>query len=428
MPKPLLHKLEKLYSILKQPNKLNFNETLQWMYAQLPMYQRQGKAALKKDLTNIKLFDDYLGYPSQQFKSLHIGGTNGKGSVSHLLASVLQEAGYKTGLYTSPHLKDFRERIRINGRMIAKNSVINFIKRHQRFLEKHRLSFFEMTVGMAFDYFAENKVDISVVEVGLGGRLDSTNIIRPEVSVITNIGFDHTQMLGETLDKIAFEKSGIIKKHTPVVIGRKQFETHNVFKQAATQQKAKLYYASTENIKDYKTSLQGDYQKENVATVLKTIEILRQKGFQISEQDIYKGLQNVVKNTGLRGRWEILQKQPMVIADTAHNKDGLQVVIKQLLHQQYEKLHIVISVVDDKDLKSILPLFPSQAKYYFTQSSVQRALAANQLQNAAQRFGLYGNVYENVEKAYKTALQNATKNDLVFVGGSTFTVADVLSL
>jgi dihydrofolate synthase/folylpolyglutamate synthase len=396
------------------------------MFAQLPMYQRQGKTAFKKDLSNIIKLDDYLGNPSQKFKSIHVGGTNGKGSVSHLIASVLQEAGYKTGLYTSPHLKDFRERIRINGEMIRKNCVINFIKRNKSFLENNHLSFFEMTVGMAFEYFAKKQVDIAVVEVGLGGRLDSTNILQPELSVITNISWDHTQMLGDTLQKIAFEKAGIIKEKTPVIIGRKQVETDKVFKKVANEKSADIYYSVAENIDEYKTSLIGDYQRENIASVLQSLKILQQKGFHISNDDIKKGLMRVVENTGLRGRWEILQQNPQVILDTAHNEEGLQNVIQQLMRQKYNRLHIVISVVNDKDLTQILPLFPNNAVYYFAKAAIPRGLPAEKLQQKAQSYGLTGRTYPTVRDAYKAALFNARKTDLIFVGGSTFTVAEVL--
>ena len=407
---------------------MNYLDTLQWMFAQLPMYQRQGKKAFKKDLNNIIKLDNHLGKPSQKFKSIHIGGTNGKGSVSHLLASVLQEAGYKTGLYTSPHLKDFRERIRINGKMIRKNCVINFIKRNKIFLEQNQLSFFEMSVGMAFEYFARKKVDIAVVEVGLGGRLDSTNILRPEVSVITNIGLDHTQMLGDNLKKIAFEKAGIIKEKTPVVIGRKQVETKTVFETEAMKKSAKIYYAATDNIDNYKMSLKGDYQRENLATVLQIIAILQQKGYHISEEHIRTGLLQVVQNTGLRGRWEILQENPLVILDTAHNKDGLQYVMQQLKKQQFNSLHIVLGVVNDKDLDGILPLFPENAVYYFSKADIPRGLPAGELKRKAQAYGLKGDVYPSVQKAYQTALSNAEPSDLIFVGGSTFTVAEICKI
>jgi len=405
---------------------LNYQDTIQWMFARLPMYQRQGKTAFKKDLTNILKLDAHLGYPSQKIKSVHVAGTNGKGSVSHLLASVLQEAGYTTGLYTSPHLKDFRERIRINGQPIRKNCVINFIKRNKTFLEQNQLSFFEMTVGMAFEYFAKKQVDIAIIETGLGGRLDSTNIIRPEVSVITNIGLDHTQMLGDTLEKIAREKAGIIKEKTPVVIGPKQKKTQKVFEETAARKKAPVYYSTYENTKLYPSALKGNYQKENIAIVLKIIAILRSKNYRITDKNIQNGLLNVIKNTGLRGRWDILQQNPLVIADTAHNEDGLKIVIQQLSGLDFDKLHIVLSVVNDKNLDKILPLFPKKATYYFSKANIPRGLETGILQQKAQVFNLKGKTYPSVTAAYQTALQKAGKNDLIFIGGSTFTVAEII--
>jgi dihydrofolate synthase/folylpolyglutamate synthase len=395
------------------------------MYAQLPMYQRQGKTAFKKDLNNILKLSKHLGQPEKQFKSIHIGGTNGKGSTSHMLASVLQKAGYKVGLYTSPHLKDFRERIRINGQMIRKNCVINFIKRNQKFLEQNKLSFFEMTVGIAFDYFAKKQVDIAIIEVGLGGRLDSTNIIIPELSIITNISFDHTQMLGDTLEKIAFEKAGIIKTNVPVIIGESVLETKKVFEEKAEKEMAPIYFVDDKPAK-YKSDLQGNYQVKNIKTVLTAINILQEKAYKITDKHIKNGLLSVKINTGLRGRWDILNTQPLSIADTAHNKAGLQYVLQQLQALEYDKLHIVLSVVNDKDLASILPLFPTNAVYYFSKAQIQRGLAAETLQNEAEKFGLRGRSYASVQKAYRQALQNAGKNDVVFIGGSTFTVAEVI--
>ena len=404
---------------------MNFNDTLQWMYAQLPMYQRQGKTAFKKDLNNILKLSEHLGQPEKQFKSIHIGGTNGKGSTSHMLASVLQEAGYKVGLYTSPHLKDFRERIRINGQMIRKNCVINFIKRNQEFLEQNKLSFFEMTVGMAFDYFAKKQVDVAIIEVGLGGKLDSTNIIIPQLSIITNISFDHTQMLGDTLEKIAFEKAGIIKTNVPVIIGESVLETKIVFEEKAEKELAPIYFVNDKPA-TYKSDLQGNYQVKNIKTVLKAINILQKKAYKITDKHIKNGLLSVKINTGLRGRWDILNTQPISIADTAHNKAGLQYVLQQLQALEYDKLHIVLSVVNDKDLANILPLFPTNAVYYFSKAQIQRGLAAETLQNEAEKFGLKGKSYASVQKAYSQALQNAGKNDVVFIGGSTFTVAEVI--
>jgi len=405
---------------------LTYDDTIQWLFSQLPMYQRQGKQAFKKDLNNILKLDKYLGQPSQKFKSIHIAGTNGKGSVSHMLASVLQEAGYKTGLYTSPHLKDFRERIRINGQMIRKNCVINFVKRNRSFFEANHLSFFEMTVGLAFEQFSKNQVDIAIIETGLGGRLDSTNIIHPELSIISNIGKDHTAMLGETLEKIAFEKAGIIKPKTPVVIGKYQKETQGIFKEIAGKNKAELFFSQDFKTKDYKTDLKGNYQAENKQTVLAAIEILKKSGWQIPDKAIENGLKNVVKNTGLRGRWDILNDKPLVIADTAHNKDGLQYVLQQIQETPHNHLHFVLSFVNDKNLDEILPMFPKNAKYYFSKAQIPRALNEKELQKIALKNGLKGQDYPNIKQAYKAALKQAGVDDLIFVGGSTFTVAEVI--
>ncbi len=405
---------------------MNYNDTLQWMYQQLPMYQRQGKTAFKKDLTNIKKLANHLGNPEQKFQSVHVGGTNGKGSTAHMLTSILQEAGYTVGLYTSPHLKDFRERIRINGQMMRKNCVINFIKRNKTFLEENKLSFFEMTVGMAFEYFAKKQVDIAVIEVGLGGRLDSTNIITPILSVITNISLDHTQMLGNTLAQIAFEKAGIIKPNVPVVIGETTPETKKVFEQKALEQNAPINFVNQEHNINYLSDLQGNYQAKNIRTVLASIEILRQNGIDISNNHIKNGLLTIKINTGLRGRWDILQIHPLTIADTAHNKAGVQYVIQQLQNIDYQQLHIVLSVVNDKDLDSILPLFPKNAIYYFSKAQIQRGLDAKLLQQKASAFGLEGKTYASVPLAYQEAQKNADQNDVIFIGGSTFTVAEVI--
>lgn len=409
---------------------MNYKETLDWMFSKLPMYQRQGNTAFKKDLTNTLALAEHLDNPHLQFKSIHVAGTNGKGSTSHMLASILQEAGYKVGLYTSPHLKDFRERIKVNGKPIRKSrgfgSVINFVKRNQDFLERQKLSFFEMTVGLAFEYFAKQKIDIAVVEVGLGGRLDSTNIITPEVSVITNIGYDHTQMLGETLVEIAFEKAGIIKENVPVVIGEKQAEVLDVFIAQANKKNADLTIAEDKVFDTYKTDLQGFYQQKNIKTAVQTINILKKKGFKISDKHIVKGLQNIVKNTSLLGRWQILQEKPKIICDTAHNKEGLTYVLKQLEEEHYENLHIVLGVVNDKNLEIILPMFPKKAQYYFCKPNIPRGLEATILQKEATKFNLNGTIYGTVDKALNTAKAIAKTNDLIFVGGSTFVVAEVV--
>jgi len=405
---------------------MDYNNTLDWMFSQLPMYQRQGNTAFKKDLTNSLALSKHLNFPEKKFKTIHVAGTNGKGSTSHMLASVLQEAGYKVGLYTSPHLKDFRERIRINGEVIRKTDVINFIKKNSEFLSYHKLSFFEMTVGLAFDCFAKQQVDFAIIEVGLGGRLDSTNIITPEVSVITNIGLDHTQFLGETLPEIAFEKAGIIKPNIPVVIGEFQNEVFTIFEKIAKEKDAPLFLASNLNTSNFQTDLKGTYQQHNLKTVVKTIEVLNDEGFAISEENLRKGLLNVKKNTGLLGRWQILNQQPKVICDTGHNKEGLTYVLRQLQNEKFEKLHVVFGVVNDKDLKEILPMFPKSATYYFCKPEIPRGLDALELQQKCIPFGLKGKTYDSVQHAYNKALKTAKKEDLIFVGGSTFVVAEVV--
>ena len=405
---------------------MNYTETLEWMFAQLPMFQRQGKTAFKKDLTNSLAFSKHLNFPEGQFKSIHVAGTNGKGSTSHMIASVLQEAGYKVGLYTSPHLKDFRERIKINGAVISKNEVVDFIAENTLFLKEYKPSFFEMTVGLAFNCFAKHKVDIALIEVGLGGRLDSTNIITPEVSVITNIGLDHTQFLGETLPEIAYEKAGIIKNEIPVVIGEFQEETYPIFETIAKEKKAPLFLASKIVKENYKTDLKGNYQKNNIKTALQTIHILIQQGLIISEENIQEGFNTVVKNTGLLGRWQVLNEQPKVICDTGHNKEGLHYVFKQLQEESFDNLHIVLGVVNDKDLDSILPMFPKSATYYFCKPNIPRGLNEVELQAACLKFGLMGSKYNSVNEAYNEALKLAKNEDLIFVGGSTFVVAEVL--
>lgn len=396
------------------------------MFSKLPMYQRQGKTAFKKDLTNILAFTKYLKYPEKKIKTIHIAGTNGKGSTSHLIASVLQESGLNVGLYTSPHLKDFTERIQINGKPARKNCINNFIKRNKNFLEQQQLSFFEMIVGMAFDYFARKKVDIAIIEVGLGGRLDSTNIITPLASVITNIGFDHTQFLGNTLTEIAIEKAGIIKQNTPIIIGEKQREIVSIFNTTAAKKNAPIYYASKIIKDDYPTDLKGSYQINNVKTALQTIKIIQKQGFTITEEHIKNGFLNVVKNTNLKGRWQQLKTNPKVICDTAHNTEGLKYVLEQLTSEKYTQLHIVLGVVNDKNLDTILPLFPNNAMYYFCKPNIPRGLDAAILKSTASKYMLKGEKYISVNQAYKTALRFANKEDLIFIGGSTFVVAEVV--
>ena len=405
---------------------MTYQDTLNWMFSQLPMYQRQGKTAFKKDLSNTLKLAEHLNNPENKFKSVHVAGTNGKGSTSHILASVLQEAGYKVGLYTSPHLKDFRERIKINEQEVSKHFVIGFIKRNKDFFEANKLSFFEMTVGMAFDYFAKQNVDIAVVEVGLGGRLDSTNIVTPEVSIITNIGLDHTQFLGDTLEAIAFEKGGIIKPNIPVVIGETQKETAPVFKSLAKSCDSEILFADQLVSEVYKSDLIGSYQSKNIKTVVQTVKQLQGKGFKISKKNIKQGLLKVVKNTGLLGRWQILKERPKVVCDTGHNREGLIYVMQQLSNETFESLHIVFGVVNDKDLRYILDLLPKKATYYFCKPNIPRGLDAEELQQTFSSYKLKGRAYKSVNEAYNSALNNARKDDFIYVGGSTFVVAEII--
>ncbi|WP_396636945.1 bifunctional folylpolyglutamate synthase/dihydrofolate synthase [Maribacter sp. R77961] len=403
---------------------MTYRQTLDWMFVQLPVYQQKGKKAYKAKLDGIKAFASHLNNPQKQFKSIHVAGTNGKGSSSHMLASILQEAGYKVGLYTSPHLKDFRERIRINGKPIRKHKVVEFIATHKSFLIGKQLSFFELTVGMAFDYFSEKQVDIAIIEVGLGGRLDSTNIITPEVSLITNIGYDHTDILGNTLPEIAYEKAGIIKKGVPVVVSEHQPEVASVFEDKSKEVKASLVFATEEDYPTYETDLLGTYQTKNIKGVLATLDLL--KGFPISNIHLEEGLLNVSINTGLMGRWQLLSENPKTICDTAHNKDGLALVLNQLKGEKFSKLHIVLGFVKEKDLDSVLSLFPEKAQYYFCKPDIVRGLEASFLQKKALDFKLKGAVYASVKEAYDAAKVNAFASDFIYIGGSTFVVAEVL--
>ena len=398
------------------------------MFERLPMFQRQGASAFKKDLGNITKLCDYLNNPQNTFKSIHVGGTNGKGSTSHMLASVLQEAGYKVGLHTSPHLKDFRERIRVNGEMAEENFVVEFVEAHKAFIEAHQLSFFELTVGMAFEYFKIQQVDVAIIEVGLGGRLDSTNIITPELSVITNIGLDHTAFLGDTLKAIAGEKAGIIKPNIPVVIGERQEETTEVFETAAKKNHAPIVFASDNQFPDLESELKGSYQLKNKATVQQAIRVLNQKtDFEIPEAALISGIKNVIRNTGLLGRWQIIQESnPKIVCDTGHNKEGLTYVMRQLKEEQYKQLHIVLGVVSDKDLNSVLPLFPKDAAYYFSKPDVPRGLSEEDLQQKALHFGLHGKNFKKISQALNAAKKASDAEDLIFVGGSTFVVAEII--
>ena len=409
---------------------MTYPEVLTYLYNSLPVYQRIGAAAYKANLDNTLALAQCCHYPEKKFKSIHIAGTNGKGSTSSFLASIFTEAGYKTGLYTSPHLIDFRERIRINGVMISEEAVMDFVLNHKSDFERISPSFFEMTVALAFDYFAREKVDIAIVEVGMGGRLDSTNIITPEISVITNISKDHTAFLGNTLEAIAGEKAGIIKPHIPVIIGETQPETAPVFKTQAGLKNAPIIFADQNtDVYDFEIPLKGIYQQKNIKTVYAAVrQINLQNRFNLSEDAVKRGIQNVVKNTGLQGRWQIIKSKPLVVCDTGHNAAGIEQVTAQIEQTPHQNLHIILSVVNDKDLSSILPLFPKNAQYYFTQSSVPRALPVQELATAAHAFGLNGISYPDVSSAYFAAEQNATEEDMIFIGGSTFTVADFLGI
>ena len=406
---------------------MNYQETTNWLFNQLPMYQMQGASAYKKDLTNTLLLAEHLNHPEKKLKCIHVAGTNGKGSTSHLLASVFQEAGYKVGLYTSPHLKDFRERIKINNEEISEEFVCKFVANNKSFFEANDLSFFEMTVGLALEYFVKEKTDINIIEVGMGGRLDSTNIITPLVSVITNIGLDHTQFLGNTLESIAYEKAGIIKKNIPVVIGEYTSETKKEFLDKVKETNSELYFASDLIHETYDSDLLGDYQISNKKTVQQTIEVIQnQKDFKISDENIKSGFSNVIKNTRLLGRWQQLNEKPKVICDTAHNSHGLKIVIHQILNEKFDDLHIVLGVVNDKDLDEILTLFPKKAKYYFCKPNIPRGLNTEILAEKANKYNLKGKVYNSVSNAYADAIKNSNKNDFIYIGGSTFVVAEVL--
>ena len=426
---------------------MNYQETLDFLFNSLPMYQHQGKAAYKSNLNNSIAFDKYLKFPHKSYKTIHIAGTNGKGSSSHMLASILQEEGYKVGLYTSPHLKDFRERIKINGEMIRQEFVIDFIENIREFIHQYQPSFFEMTVFMAFEYFKHEEIDIAIIETGMGGRLDSTNLISPLVSVITNISLDHTQFLGDTIEKIAIEKAGIIKNATPVVIGESNIEYDSVFRDISKQKETECVFANqvynipyalnslsqTQNFTIYKNNesflegvsldLLGHYQRKNVLTVIAAINSLP---FRVSKQSILMGLKNVVHNTHLLGRWQTLGNDPLVICDTGHNEAGVRLVLEQIKQTAYKELHIVWGMVNDKSIDKIMSILPVEAHYYFTKASIPRALNQHELQKKANKFGLKGDAFPSVEDAFRLAKNTAGENDMVFVGGSTFVVAEVV--
>jgi dihydrofolate synthase / folylpolyglutamate synthase len=427
---------------------MDYSQTIEYLFTRLPIFSRIGAAAYKSDLTNIRILSNQSDNPEKKFRSIHVAGTNGKGSTSHMLAAILQKAGYKTGLYTSPHLHDFRERIRINGHMIPEKNVIEFTEGIQNSIEQINPSFFEITVAMAFDWFAREQVDIAVIEVGLGGRLDSTNIIVPEVSVITNISYDHMDLLGDTLQKIAFEKAGIIKPGIPVVVGEEQTEIKNVFRQVAEENGSPLYFASQKRFpgewradgnllfvqitevhnntkKNYLLDLPGLYQLKNIVTVAEVISVLNQKGYNIPETAVQQGLKQVKTLTGLRGRWDILRENPMVVTDVGHNEEGMKAIVNQLENTSHEELHIIIGLVKDKAVDHILGLLPRMATYYFTRAQIPRALPEEELASHAVTAGLTGRSYPNVKLALQAALLNANQKDLILVCGSVFLAAEV---
>ena len=395
------------------------------MFNKLPMYQNIGDSAYKKDLSNIILICEHLNNPHNNFKSIHIGGTNGKGSCSHMLSSILQEANYKVGLYTSPHLVDFRERIKINGDMISKDSVLKFMHENFDFFESNNLSFFEMTVGLAFDYFSKNKVDIAIIEVGMGGRLDSTNIINPILSIITNISLDHTRFLGSNISDIAKEKAGIIKDNIPVVIGQTQQEISPIFTDIAKSKKSEIIFADHFIYDTYNCDLKGDYQKKNIKTVLKSTEILKNLDYKINDSHIKTGLNNVSNNTGLQGRWQVIQRKPMIICDTAHNEAALGEVISQLTKMEYSDLHFIIGFSNDKNLKKISKIFPEDSKYYFVQSKVGRARDAKEVRDIFKLNNRCGDYYKSIKNTIKHVKGVSKENDIIFIGGSTFVVSEI---
>ena len=426
---------------------MNYQETIDYLFNVTPLFQNIGKDAYKEGLDNTIILDNHFNNPHKKFRTIHIAGTNGKGSCSHTIAAILQSAGYKTGLYTSPHLIDFSERIKVNGEPIEKEFVIDFVKQNKDFFEPLHPSFFELTTAMAFLYFAEKKVDVAVIEVGLGGRLDCTNIITPDLSIITNISFDHTQFLGNTLKDIAKEKAGIIKGKRPVIIGEYTPETKTVFEDKAKSTNSDIIFAEdnklingykqTENglllyksdkIKDLYGELNGLYQVKNTNTILNAVYKLIGLGYNIDETNIKNGFRNVCHLTGLMGRWQKLEENPTIICDTGHNIGGMKYIVEQLSRMKYDKLHIIIGMVNDKDISGVISLLPKNAKYYFTQASVKRALPAEQVKEIANNHGLKGEAYSSVEKALTIAKNNAKENDLIFIGGSTFIVADLIVL
>lgn len=406
--------------------KLKYNSIIEWMFERLPMYQNSGNFNYKVDLDNIKNLSNHLGNPHHHFKTIHIAGTNGKGSTSHILSSILQESGYKVGLYTSPHLKDFRERVKINGSNIPEADIVEFVSSNKQYFEDNNLSFFEMTVGLAFDYFKNQKVDIAIIEVGMGGRLDSTNIISPELSIITNIGLDHTKFLGTTLKDIAFEKAGIIKKDTPVIIGETQLEISEVFKDKASEMGSKILYADQQKKIKFLSDLEGSYQDKNIQTVLCAIRELQKSNWNIAEDAIKLGLSKVQLNTGFIGRWSVLGQSPLTICDTAHNKEGLSIVLEDIKSLNIPIMHFVIGFVNDKDIDLLINLFPEKAHYYFCSPSILRGLDANELKNKFRRKNRHGTVFSSVKDAFDQCKSIAKKDDFIYIGGSTFVVAEII--
>jgi dihydrofolate synthase/folylpolyglutamate synthase len=427
---------------------MNYQQTIDFLFTRLPMFSRIGAAAYKKDLHNTIELCNALNNPQTKFKSIHIAGTNGKGSVSHMLAAVLQTAGYKTGLYTSPHLKDFRERIKINGKFCEKEFIVDFTKKVQPLIDEIEPSFFEITVAMAFEYFAKEEVDIAIIETGLGGRLDSTNIITPELSVITNIGYDHMNILGNSLEEIAFEKAGIIKQNIPVIVGEYLPQTKKIFDEKAVKENAPISYAQEKRYitewkyehhqlastvankqnderETYHLDLNGIYQNKNLLTVLEAAHQLNLKGWNTTTDVVKKALPQTKKLTGLHGRWEVVHQHPTVVLDVAHNVDGIKQIIEQLEFATYQHLHIVTGMVKDKDVDSVLQLLPKYATYYFTQAQIPRAMEAEVLMQKASEFDLQGNYFNNVNNALQTALSKAHKDDLILVCGSVFVVGEV---
>lgn len=405
---------------------MTYEEVLAYLYAQLPMFHRVGPAAYKPDLTNTIALCEIVGNPQQHIKTVHVAGTNGKGSTSHLIASCLQEAGYQTGLCTSPHLKDFRERIKINNRMITREAVVEFVSVYKDKWEHLSPSFFEVTIAMSFWYFKREKVDIAVIETGLGGRLDSTNVIQPELAVITNIGWDHMNLLGDTLEKIALEKAGIIKKNTPVVLGEMKPNVRSVISERAYSLNSEIIFADLNQPEPPESALKGYYQNQNRRTAFAAVQKLNTLGWTISPENIKHGFLRVIENTGLMGRWQVLGTSPLVVADVAHNVDGISIVMEQLHDQTYDELHFVIGMVNDKDISNVLALLPREAHYYFCKADIPRGLDAQLLQEAALQQGLKGEVYSSVKDAFMAARAKAKAADMVFIGGSVFTVAEVL--